>query len=88
MKQLKCPAEQFWCPATPFLNPTLAPNRAICEAILGVVAAAVVKPTIVVNQVFSLHTKVTLPHTKIVFLLNKLLCRPLKLLVKIIRRNI
>jgi hypothetical protein len=42
-----------------------------CRVTLGVVAAAVVKPTIVVNQVFLLHTKVALPHTKIVFPHNK-----------------
>jgi hypothetical protein len=35
------------------------------------VIAAVVKPTILVNQVFSLHIKVALPHTKVVLLHKK-----------------
>jgi hypothetical protein len=41
------------------------------SAALGVVDAAVAKPTIVVNQVFSLHTKVDLPHAKVILMYNK-----------------
>jgi hypothetical protein len=45
--------------------------RIIFSGALEVVAAAVAKPTIVVNQLFSLHMKVAFPNTKVVLLQNK-----------------